>query len=83
MLLLLTYQWSLDVILSGTEHSIGYCFYLIVKSTTMSPEQDSRCAECIWWEENGDGTQRECDCTDKKVSSFIYKHYLSFFALNL
>ena len=28
MLLLLTYQWSLDVILSGTEHSIAFTYLL-------------------------------------------------------
>lgn len=26
------------------------------------------CEDCVWWLDNGDGTQRLCDCTDEQVS---------------
>ena len=43
----------------------------------------SKCDGCIWWEENGDGSQKICDCTDVQVSQTWHMPHARFYVFSI
>ena len=68
----LPYKWLECIILvSYTSRQVVRRWQLsqVVRNfKIMSLTKYAMCAECMWWQPHGDGSQKICDCTNEQVS---------------